>query len=682
MAHRGLFFVRMGYVSNRLSYLLAVIVLLMATGLRQWQLTTLPVGYHEAEFTQIGLTQDVIQRGDIRVFYELDGKSQEGLYDSALALATLFVGKGTIGTRIVSVWASLITLALIFSLGVRLFGRVAGLAAATLMAFMMWSALLSRLVLIEAMLPLLITATLLALARALPVYNHTRSEDSNTINFAVLGALLGIGFYVHPVSLLLFVACLLFVIYYVVVQKPISWRLMGYVGFSFAVAFIVALPYILSSVRAPELSPLSRLHIDGNVLSLVAQNLLGIFVQGDASATYNLPQRPLIDWVSSFVVVVGLVVCGLHWRKPRYALVLFTIVCISPLALLAPNAPNFLAYSVLLPLIALCFGLGISVIGNSLALNIRRNGLMILLVLFGFNFLWSAYDLFVRWPALEDVQSIYHADLGKLAHHIDTTANTTPTIICTAKWEQQDEGSPLDRILKMMNRTNAHLRYANCRSGFIFADGGENQQIILPDPSLWNNLPLPIRRWLDQGTPITGLPQDMALQLQVQEQLADALGVYTTTTPATFPTETDLNDRIPISPPIRFGGNITWLGYEADNTFDYVPGESVPVTTYWRVEGIIPPDLNLFTHILSNPTTIAANRDTISVDPTRLKERDVFVQITRVPLPRTLISREYAVSIGAYQDSSQIRLPVFDNDGQERGTRIFLYLIDVGSVSR
>lgn len=664
-------------MSNRLSYLLAVIMLLMATGLRQWQLTTLPVGYHEAEFTQIDLTQDVIQRGDIRVFYELDGQAQEGLYDSILALATLLVGEGTVGTRIMSVWANLITIALLFSLGVRLFGRVAGLSAATLLAFMLWSSLLSRLVLIEAMLPLLITATLLALARALPVYNHTRTEDSNTINFAAFGALLGISFYVHPVSLALLVASLLFVLYYLIVQKPISWRLMGYVTFAFLLVFIIAVPYILSSVRAPELSPLSRLQIDGNVLALMAQNLLGIFIQGDTSAIYNLPQRPLIDWLSSFVVVVGLVICVLHWRKARYALVLSAAVGLAPIALLAPEPPNFLAYTILLPVIALCFGLGISVIANSLAPQSRRVGLALLLALFGFNFVWSAVDLFVRWPALEAVQSAYNADIGQLAHHIDTTAAQTPTIVCNTNWQMRVEDSALDRILKMMNRSESILRYADCSRGLIFPDGGVNQQIVFPNPAEWQNLPTPIQAWLERGTPVTNLPDGMVMQMQVQDQLADTLGVFTTTTPATFPTEIDLNDRIPISPPIRFGGNITWLGHEAGETFDYAPGESVPVTTYWRVEGIIPPDLNLFTHILSNPTTIAANRDTISVDPKRLQDRDVFLQITNVPLPETLLNREYAVSIGAYQDSSQIRLPVFDAEGQDRGTRIFLYLINV-----
>lgn len=664
-------------MSNRLSYLLAVIMLLLAAGLRQWQLTTLPVGYSDAEFAQINLSQDVIRRGDIRVFYELNGQPQEGLYDGVLALASFFFGAGTVGMRMISVWANLLTLALLFSLGIRLFGRVAGLAGATLLAFMFWGALLSRLVLIEAMLPLLTTATLLALARALPVYNHTRSDDSNTVNFAALGALLGIGLYVHPASLGLLATSVSFVMYYLVIQKPISWRLLSYVGFAFLVAGIIAVPYLLSSLRAPELSPLSRVSVESNPITLIVQHISGIFLQGDASALYNLPSRPLIDWLSSFVVVIGLLVCSLHWRKPRYALVLCAAICLAPFALLTPRTPNFLAYSAFLPVIALGFGLGISVIGNSLPYDSRRKGLALLLVVFGLNFAWTAYDLFVRWPALTAVQTAYNADVGRLAHHIDTTAADTPTVVCHADWSDLVEGSSLDQIVKMMNRADADLRYVDCRSGLVFANGGTQQQVILPDPAEWQDLPPTIQRWLDVGTPIESLPAGTALLMHVETQLADALGVFTTTTPASLATASDLNDRVPVSPPIRFGGNVTWLGYDLDEMTTYVPGQPVSVTTYWRVEGLIPPDLNLFTHILSDPVTIAANRDTISVDPTRLQERDVFLQITRVPLPNTLLDGLYAVSIGAYQDSSQLRLPVFDSEGNPRGTRIFLDRIEI-----
>jgi hypothetical protein len=75
--------------------------------------------------------------------------------------------------------------------------------------------------------------------------------------------------------------------------------------------------------------------------------------------------------------------------------------------------------------------------------------------------------------------------------------------------------------------------------------------------------------------------------------------------------------------------------------------------------------------------TLAANRDTISVNPAQLEERDVFLQITLVHLPDNMLADVYDISTGVYQDSSDRRLPVFVNNGEVRGDRIFLYQIEV-----
>ncbi len=91
-----------------------------------------------------------------------------------------------------------------------------------------------------------------------------------------------------------------------------------------------------------------------------------------------------------------------------------------------------------------------------------------------------------------------------------------------------------------------------------------------------------------------------------------------TTAPVAF--EADIagsDDTAPAvaAPPIRFGGNVTFLGYDHDWAPTYAPGDVVPVVTYWRVDGYVPPDLRLFTHILSDPTNPVAQSDPISVLP-------------------------------------------------------------------
>jgi hypothetical protein len=83
-----------------------------------------------------------------------------------------------------------------------------------------------------------------------------------------------------------------------------------------------------------------------------------------------------------------------------------------------------------------------------------------------------------------------------------------------------------------------------------------------------------------------------------------------------------------------------------------------------------PPNLRLFTHVLPDPAVIAAQTDTISVNIGALQNRDIFIQVTFVPLPASMPSGVYNVSIGAYDSYIIVRMGVLD-DGVQRGTRLF-----------
>ena len=129
---------------------------------------------------------------------------------------------------------------------------------------------------------------------------------------------------------------------------------------------------------------------------------------------------------------------------------------------------------------------------------------------------------------------------------------------------------------------------------------------------------------------------------------------------------------------MRFGGNLSFLGYEKDSDQVYSPGGIYTSVTYWRVDGVVPPDLRLFTHILADPASApAAQNDTISVkDLRQLQNRDVFIQIIFVPLPSTMPPGMYGISIGAYTTSDGARMPVLLND-VPRGNRLFIGQITV-----
>jgi hypothetical protein len=269
--------------------------------------------------------------------------------------------------------------------------------------------------------------------------------------------------------------------------------------------------------------------------------------------------------------------------------------------------------------------------------------------------------------------------LGQLAHYLDRTAGSTPTVICDTSPLAPANAvrlSDTDLILLMMNRKDAPFRYTDCGSSLVLTNGGEAQQIVLPEGNALVNLHPYIKNWLKMGEVVIqpDLPAQAVVRLNVSKQLADRIGRFTTTSPPGFAPEAPGGTGLAV-PPVRFGGNLTFLGYDNLDTL-YMPGGVVTSVTYWRVDGVLPPDLRLFTHILSDPAAIAAQTDTISVNVSQLQSRDIFLQLTFIPLPRSIPTGMYEVSIGAYLESTGERLDVLEN-GQPRGRRLFVGEIKV-----
>jgi len=669
-------------LTDRLSLWLAVAVLLLAAGLRLWELPTLPPGLHDAEILHLRVS-DTVRTGDVRVFYPLGpGQAVDGLYPTVLAITRTLTGSGLVAYRLTSVLFGMVTLALVYTLGVRLFGRVAGLAAMGLMAVTLTATLLSRLVLPETLMPLLVVVVMLALARALPVYRRFSTESTNVLAFATLGIALGLSLYVQPASLMLVLASMAFITYNLLTQRPLSTRRLSYIGFSLLLLLIVALPYLLSSFNQPQIAGGGRLfNLEGGLLGSLANGFASVAFRGDPNPAFNLPERPLFDLVSATLALVGFATCVRYWLQPRFALVLLMTGFLALAAWFSGASPNFVEYGVLLPPLALCFGLGVSLILGSLRPRLRQVAYVGLLVLFSYNLVWLTSDLFQRWPQLQAQQDAYHADLGALAQRIDTLAADLPTVICHERFNLRERAAELNatqRMLMMVNRPRQDVRYVDCKQAFVFPDAGANQQVIIAEPEEINGAHPRIRAWLDLGEVLedADVPPGSVIQLSIERVLADEMGKFTTIAPAAYSIETGELAGDVVAPPVRFGGNVTWLGYEAMELPIYRSGDIVTVLNYWRIEGPPPPDLVFFTHVLSDPVTIVAQRDLLSVDATRLQDRDILLQVTYIELPQALSQGTYGLATGAYQWTSRERLDVLADD-ETRGDRLLLYGLEV-----
>lgn len=672
-------------IPNRLSYVIAMLLLLLALFFRAWDLVDLPSGVSDAEINTIRLTETV-RRGNVSILLQdAQGRGQEMLVPTVLAVLTGFIGNGTLGFRLVTIWVGLITLALAYSLGVRLFGRVAGLCTLGVLAVAFWPVLLAREVLVESFLPLLVTTAMLSLARAIPVYRVARQESATTAAFATLGFVVGVGFYIHPMGLLLAMATMIFIVYILVVRRSSERQRFSYIGFSILIVLILTIPYLVFNINRPELAAGARLVGDyQGILRSLGAGLGAIFLHGDANPARNLPGRPLFDAVTAVLMLFGVVMTLRGARYPRYMLLLVFFVVLSPAVLLQSAMPNFSGFSIWLVPLALFFGVGVYAVYSRLPVPARPFVWVGLIVLLAGNALWTGHDLFTVWRRDAAVQQAMHADLQLLARYLDRTMGSIPTVICYPQVNQVASTPTLNntrKMLLMMNRKRLeNVRLVDCNNALIFTQGGARQQVIFVEPNGFRTMHPYLQRWASMGMFLTGntVPPERVSILKVETELANRLGAFTTIDPANYGFETPQTPQQTIYPPIRFGGNITWMGYEPDTNRRYRAGETVSVINFWRVEsGPVPGDLTFFTHILSDPVTVADNRDMISLDVSYLRERDVFVQVTPIELRSTLLTGRYQVSIGAYQEQTGARLPVFDNNQVRQGDRLILYPIEI-----
>lgn len=670
-------------MSSRVSFVLAVIILLGATFLRVEDLTTLPVGYTDEEVNSIRITE-AAREGNIEVFYNLGNQGREGIYHVVLALVTTLTGKGTFGYRIFSVWMGLITLATVYAIGRRIFGEIAGLGSMAVLTVMFMPIVFSRQISPMILLPAVSAAVLLLITMTMPVYRRRWQRGDNTIIAAALGFFLGLGIYIHPSGLFILVVSLLFIIYMLRSRRSMSRRRLSYIGFSLLILIIMSVPYIISTIRRPGLGGIDRLGGTqvSDILADLVNSLVGLVGIGDANVWVNFPNRPLLDPISAMLLFIGIGIAIWGHKQPRYALMLIGTAILSPIYLFSPNAPNFANLATLIPFIGLYIGLALQLIISYLPnLTTQRLAGVVVLGLVVAHGAWTYRDFFTNWEQTPQIQTGYLSRIGRLAAYVDRGGDT-PMVICgfqvgqSPSAPQLSDSQLLNLHLNRIDRTP--LRYVDCNMGFVMTNGGARQEVIIPNTSIFETADAEIKVWLYQLQPLDApnLPLDGVFVFDAEQILADRLGqlVGEAGPPVSYAPNGDMPQSDPVHTPISFGGNLTLLGYLLDENTGgvYLPSQTVRVVTYWRTQGTVPPDLRLFTHILIDPgARPPANTDVLNLQARFLQDRDVFVQATNVILPDNFPPGEYILSIGGYQDTSGIRLDVLEN-GVPRSTSLFL----------
>lgn len=674
-------------VHRRWRWYLPVVTILFVIGaiLRLWSLGTVPPGmtYEELLNAQIS---DLLRGGDLRVLYDQIQPAREVVYYAILAGSTTVTGRGLILWRLPSVWIGMLGLAVSASLFRRLYGVRVALMAVGLMAVTFWPVWMSRAILHVTLMPLVTSLVLYVLIRAY----SSRGRIVSALWYTAAGIALGAAQYTHVTAWALLLIPMVFVVIRWF-QKPRDIRRhWGNIFYAVALGAVIILPLFIylsrnPGARVPMLPDEQPVGLGGAVNDAVA-TLSGLFLRGDMFPNHNLPGRPILDPLVGGLLVIGIGVSAARWRRPPYALALLWLGLGLLPALAAPRAPDFEHMAVVLPVIFALPAIGLRAVYGYLRDHLRSRrwqgraqqavGPLVALIIVS-GAVWTGIDYFGRWPALGDVRLNHDADLGVLAHYLDTTTDPGPISVCATLPDGADPFAlSNDRLLGyLMHRQRSNIHYFDCTQTLLLASGGESQRLVFPRSHYYDSLPGPLLAWMrgarDEGVP--GIRPDVVMRVDVRQTLADRAGAFITTAPVAWAPETGIFELAPL--PVAFASNVTFLGYEIRDSYLW-PGDTLEVTTYWRLDGPPPAPITIFVHLLGNPVVVLAQRDTLGVDVSHLQARDVFIQYTTVQIPAATSPGMYPVSVGLYFPDSGTRLQVFQN-GQVRSDRLFLERITI-----
>jgi hypothetical protein len=664
---------------------LIIIFLLLAALLRVWDATRLPPGFSTAE---------------LAVYYRVDqDRMHAGMFGIGSAFVTELVGDGLLGFRVFPIWTSLITLALLFVLARRLFGVPVALIALGIMALNLRAIILARSVTAESLIPIYVLLTLICLIGTFNVRDEVRFRNPTTLSFALLAVLLGGSGYLHYSGLILGPIGILFFIHLLITRQPLSRRVWSAWVFLLALATIVAIPYLVSTLREPEISEpyilvAARPHSLTDAVNGVLSAVGGVIWQGDARADNNLPEMPLFGPVTALLLIGGVISAVRRWREPRYALLLIVLVAgLLTDAWVEPES-TFSANLVALPALMMLPGLG----AVELVRILRGRGVaqawqpVVMIVTVGLiASLFATRDhLFYDWKHHVQTRAAYHADLGYLAAYLDRTPDDLPVSFCTARLtEPLSAGlSPLQILPLMMHREDVPMRHSDCRGGIVLINAGAPMRFAFGSLLDRANMPPELSEWLTGGEPIPveGLVDGSVLRLDVEQQVRDAGGYWATFSPTFFmPDATGSTEQIAL--PIALENNLTFAGYDprALNTARVAGGDPIVLVSYWRVDGPLPDDLGIFAHLLAYPDTESrvpllepwAEANALDVRPAELENRDFFAQVSYIWLSDSLAPGLYALTVGAYTREVAVlenHLEVLDSalNNQPHGERLLL----------
>lgn len=634
---------------------LMVLCLLVAAALRLPDLATLPPGVHYDEAANGVLAGDIGLRGERPIFItSYTGKEVLFFYLAGGMVRAL--GDSVFALRLNSAFIGILTVAATYWLGREMLAdrRIALLAAAFL-AVSFWHVLFSRLGFRVISEPLLQALTVAALFRGL--------RTNRWAWFVVAGVLLGLTAYTY-LAARLFPVLLLLAALPLLLERPSAgprWQQLMLTG---AIAFLVVLPLARFFVANPDtfwtrIDQVGATGEAGLTLGAAFAKSLGMFfLVGDPYLRFNLPERPLFDFVLGALLVVGWLIAAVRLRRLPYdwqrsALLLLLA---APLIMLLPTAlavneivPSNLRAMGMIPFVFFLPAIGLVTLVRDIERRLKGPSIayavqvLVPLVLIGGGLL-TALAYFHDWGTQRELTLITDGDLTAAAPVLDARLAELPE----AERPVVYVAAPHYRhpTLAFLSDNYDTLKWLPQSQAIAFPASG---------PALYlypANSPRPA--WAEPylaGATVTPYPAGGEPLFTIYELAAP---------PAMLAGEPGANFE-----------NVVTLA--AVSTTPAAGGEELPVTLTWRIDGALPPERLAsavpFVHLEDAGGFRWAQAEADAYPAEQWSAGETVIQRVDLPLPNGLPPGDnYILRVGLFDPPSGERLAVVDERGAFAGT--------------
>ncbi len=619
--------------SLQTGWALLLFILILAGGLRFWQLAQLPPGlYRDEAFNGLDAL-DVLDGQQAWFFPANNGREPAYIYLTALFVAIF--GRSALAVRLGAAVVGTLTTGLVYLLARAWYGRSTGLLAAFTWAVTLWPVHLSRI----GLRPILL-APFLAAAFWLGTLAYRRRQQWLWL---IAGLVYGAGFYTYLA--IRFTPLLLAALAFYLLARGKGkglWPGLLWFGLGTAVSLIpftflvIQQPDILLG-RAGQVSILNTAVNGGDLWASVWQRgwqALGLFLwQGDTILRHNPAGRPLFDWFMAAPFLVGLGWCGRHWRRSAaMALLLWTAVMLGP-TILAADTPHFLRASGLLPGVVILPAIGLAQLWRWERLPARwRQGVVLFLMMGSLVMTVRDYE---RYGRAADTGYLFEQAARALAE----TVNASPADAAIFMDDRFWSGWPSIPFLV----ANPHVSRFRPEAGLPSLPAA-SQLIVWPYAAL---------DFIPPALPETALVRIESGPLHRGDLEPNAYPLYTRylVSPAPdWPTTATFGNQLALHRP----------------AVDLLDASTLQIDLTWSTETAVPRPLTLFIHILG-PAGMAAQQDTPpgSDNWPHSWWRPGLLLYDRhiITLPEPFDPDRHQIIIGLYDSETKTRLPIFDPGG-------------------